>query len=261
MTSLADSLWQTAFLGRNTYRDRAQWAHRWARHLVRWLHVETTYLGANPSNGILTANHLSYLDIVVLCAAQPLVFVAKSEVRSWPLIGWMTRCAGTLFVNRQRKADVASLAPSFAPVVAEGVVLVLFPEGTSTGGDRVLPFMSSLLEPAAENDWPVSSAWIGYRLNEGSAAEEVCYWGEMTFLPHFLNLLSKPSIQAKVVYAPAIPRGLNRKQMAKLLHDQVQYLAHHHSSTCLAVEREPKIAPFRPYRIPAPCPLGFQYWR
>lgn len=224
--------------------------------MARFLHIDTTHLGSSPTNGILTANHLSYLDIVVLASAQPLIFVAKSEVRNWPLLGWCARCGGTLFINRQRKADVASLALAFAPVIDEGVVLVLFPEGTSTGGDRVLPFMSSLLEPAAQNDWPVSAAWIGYHLDEGSVANEVCYWRDMTFLPHFLNLLSKPSVQAKVVYAPPIPRGLDRKAMAKLLHDQVQDLANHHSSTRVAIAKSTL-----PFEVGTRYPLSFEFRR
>ena len=222
--ALADFLFRHQLAGRLSYRDRASWAHAWGAQFLRCLNIQLTASGTPPPNGILVANHLSYLDIVVLAASQPLVFVSKSEVRAWPLIGWLVRCAGTLFVNRQRKADVASVAPTFAPVIAENVILVLFPEGTSSGGDQVLPFMSSLLEPAAANRWPVAPAHLAYSLDDGSARDEVCYWRDMTFFPHLLNLLSKKTIHAKVCYGPQIPPGLDRKQMARLLHEQVSAL-------------------------------------
>lgn len=222
--SLAGFFFNKQLRGRRGLPDRAAWTHAWAPAFLRALKVKVTVLGAPPDKGVLIANHLSYLDIVVLGASQPLIFVAKSEVRGWPLIGWLVRCAGTLFVNRQRRADVASVAPAFAPVIAGGVVLALFPEGTSTGGERVLPFMSSLLEPAAANQWPVTPAHLAYSLSDGSASEEVCYWRDMTFLPHFLNLLSKGSIQATLRYGSAVPPGLDRKQLAKVLHAEVSAL-------------------------------------
>jgi 1-acyl-sn-glycerol-3-phosphate acyltransferase len=205
----------------NDNRIRGAWLHRWSRRLVKLLNIQITSVGTPPQRGLLVSNHLSYLDIVVFGAAQPMIFVSKDDVRSWPIIGWMTRCAGTLYINRQRKSDVAEIAPAFAPVINQGMVLTLFPEGTSTGGDRVLPFMSSLFEPAVLNDWPVSPAWIGYALENGSVADEVCYWRDMTFFSHFLNLLSKKSIQAKIVFDVPAPATVNRKQLARNLHAQV----------------------------------------
>jgi len=99
--------------------------------------------------------------------------------------------------------------------------VVLFPEGTSSDGTQVLPFRSSLLEPAARYGWPVSAAWIGYSFQEGSVEREVCYWGDMSFFPHLLNLLCKRGIQAHVVYRPQLAAGLDRKQMAKALHLEI----------------------------------------
>lgn len=223
--AIFDFLLRKWLFRKTSHAERAAWSHRWGRQFVRCLNIEPSFFGEPPKSGILTANHLGYLDILVLASRQPLVFVSKSEVRSWPIIGWLAVCGGTIFVNRQRKSDVAALGSSFAPVVNAGGVLVLFPEGTSTGGDRVLPFMPSLLESAAQNGWAVSSAWIGYSLREGSVADEVAYWRDMTFLSHFLNLLSKPEIRAKVVYSSALPGGLDRKRLAKLLHDQVEETA------------------------------------
>jgi 1-acyl-sn-glycerol-3-phosphate acyltransferase len=115
--------------------------------------------------------------------------------------------------------------------------LGLFPEGTSTGGDQVLPFHSSLLAPAEEHQWPVTPAWISYSIEDGSVADEICYWREMTFFPHFLNLLSKKRIQARVIYGKPLLPGLNRKEMARRLHEQVCQLKETHTSVGVLIYR------------------------
>ncbi len=214
-------------LGRAGDRHRrTAWTHFWGCQLQRLLNIQITVHGTPPTRGLLACNHLSYLDIVVLAACQPLVFVSKSEVKSWPIVGQMVVCAGTLFINREQRADVKRLAAAFAPIIEGGFVVTLFPEGTSSGGDRVLPFHSSLFEPAAANRWSAAPAWIGYQVPGGDASEEVAYWKDMTFLPHLLHLFTLPEIHAQVRFGSAVPEGLNRKQMAKALHHAVCQLAH-----------------------------------
>jgi lyso-ornithine lipid O-acyltransferase len=200
---------------------RAQWLQRWCGRVLAGLDIRVERHGVPPVAGVLACNHLSYLDIIVLAAAQPMVFVAKSEIRNWPVFGRLTRWAGTLFVRRDRKADVTRFNDAFAAVVDEGVVLGLFPEGKSSNGHQVLPFYSSLFEPAVIRRWPVSAARIGYTVSEGSVENDVCYWGDMTFFPHLLRLLTRERIRATVVYGPALPPGLDRKEMARQLHRQV----------------------------------------
>jgi 1-acyl-sn-glycerol-3-phosphate acyltransferase len=206
-------------------RARAEWLQRWSRRHLRNLNAEITRHGQPPQGGLLISNHLSYLDILVLAEAQPMVFLSKSEVQSWPLIGWLTRCAGTLFIQREQKSDVARVNAQFAAVVEQGLVLAIFPEGTSTGGETLLPFRSSLLAPAVERRWAVTSAWIGYSLTDGSVMDEICYWRDMTFGPHFLNLFSKRRIEVRVAYAPPFTVGSDRKELARKLHAQVCELA------------------------------------
>ena len=220
--ALLDYLFNVWLLGRSrSVGTRARWSQRWGAQFLRVLHVRVTAQGAPPTGGLIVCNHLSYLDIPVLAAQHPLVFVSKSEVRNWPIIGWLTRCAGTLFINREQKSDVARLAAEFAPVVAQGVAVVLFPEGTSSDGAAVLPFRSSLLAPASDQGWAVTPAWIGYTLTDGSVGDEVCYWRDMTFASHFLNLLSKGEIQACIAFGLPIAAGPDRKELARQLHAQV----------------------------------------
>lgn len=201
--------------------ERAHWLQFWARGLLRIFNARVSFKGTPPRRGILVSNHLSYVDVLVLGSIQPLVLVSKSEVRSWPVIGPLTRCAGTLYVRRQSRSDVGRLNQEIAGVVNAGVVVALFPEGTSSDGSGVLPFRSSLLGPAEEGDVPVTPAWIGYTLEEGSVADEICYWRDMTFFSHMLNLLAKESFEAFVHFGEPVEGGMDRKEMALELHARV----------------------------------------
>ena len=198
----------------------ARWSHYWSPRVRRCLGVTVEVQGRAPDGGMLVCNHVSYLDMLALTAATEMVFLSKAEVRHWPLLGQIAHAGGMLFVNRERRADVADLAPAVEAVIAEGVVLTLVPEGTSTGGDRVLPFHSSLLAPAARHGWAVTPAFIRYEVEDGSVENEVAYWRDMTFLPHFLNLLGKRRIHAVVHFGEPV-RNSDRKVLARELHRAV----------------------------------------
>jgi lyso-ornithine lipid O-acyltransferase len=202
-------------------RARCDWTSRSARRLMRCVHLRAEYLGEPPAAGLLASNHLSYLDILVLAARQPAVFVSKADVRGWPVLGFLTRLAGTLFVRREKRADVSPLNEQMAARLRAGVVVVVFPEGTSSDGQQVLPFFSSLLEPAVAGGAPVTPVFIRYELADGSVADEVCYWRDMTFASHFLNLLTKRAVRAQVRYGTPRPAGKDRKQLARELQQAV----------------------------------------
>src|SRR5204862_3322826 len=99
---------------------------------------------------LLVSNHLSYLDIVVLSSIRPCVFCAVRDVARWPLFGWLAHAAGTIFVDRERKFSSPKVVNSIRDAIAGGPVVVLFPEGTSSDGSKVLPFKSALVEPAVQ---------------------------------------------------------------------------------------------------------------
>ncbi len=202
----------------------ARWSHYWSPRVRKCLGVTVEVQGRAPDGGMLVCNHVSYLDMLALTAATEMVFLSKAEVRHWPLLGQIAHAGGMLFVNRDRRADVAELAPAFEAVIAEGVVLTFFPEGTSTGGDRVLSFHSSLFAPAARHGWPVTPAFIRYEVEDGSVENEVAYWRDMTFLPHFLNLLGKRRVHAVVHFGEPV-RNSDRKALARELHRAVISLA------------------------------------
>lgn len=211
---------------RRSWPARAAWSNR-SCQCLRWiLGLEASYVGAPPSCGLLVCNHLSYLDVVALAARSPVIFVAKREVRSWVGIGRLVACAGTIFVDRRRRSDVVRAGREIEMAIRQGVTVCLFAEGTSSNGSQVLPFCSSLLAPAITNGWPVTSAGIGYELPGGSVENEICYWGEMVFGPHVLNVLSKRSIKVRVRYGAPVAPGNSRKKLAALLRLKVAQLGH-----------------------------------
>ena len=201
---------------------RRTWMKRTARRLLKAMAVEVRVEGVPPSSGLLVSNHLGYLDILVLASVIPAIFVSKAEVRSWPVFGWLAQCAGTIFVKRESRGDVGRVSQEIGETLARGAVAILFPEGTSSNGETVRPFRSSLLEPALRLNCPVSPAALDYTLAEGSVGQEVCYWGDMVLGPHLLNLLSKPGVQATVRFGnPEVRATVDRKQLAKNLRESV----------------------------------------
>lgn len=207
-------------------RHSAAWLRRWSLASLRAIGLAFDHRGAPPRSGLLVCSHLGYLDIPILGAVAPLVLVSKAEVANWPFLGSLARCAGTLFIRRDQRSHVAQIADAFRPIVESGTVVGLFPEGTSSGGDSVLPFRPSLLEPAAANGWPVTPAWIQYQLEpgDGTVADDIAYWRDMTFGPHFLNLLARRRIRARVHYGSPVTGISDRKELARRLHAAVSDL-------------------------------------
>jgi 1-acyl-sn-glycerol-3-phosphate acyltransferase len=113
------------------------------------------------------------------------------------------------------------VAAAFRPILETGTVITIFPEGTSSSGETVLPFRSSLLEPAAANDWPVTPACVTYALSDGTVSEDVAYWRDMTFVPHFFNLLSRRRVIGRVSYGEPIRGIRDRKELTRQLHAAV----------------------------------------
>ncbi|MFZ0285278.1 MAG: lysophospholipid acyltransferase family protein [Terriglobales bacterium] len=211
--------------GKLSTLERAEWLHDWCAIAIHRLGIEIQRDGVFPSRGLLVANHLSYLDILVLSAMHPCVFVSKEEVRSWPLFGLMATMSGTVFVDRARTSAAHTANAEMSQALAQGAVVVLFPEGTSSDGSRVLPFRPALFDAATKADANVVSAHISYDVADGSAASDVCYWGDMSFFPHLLRLLSRHEIHARVRFAAETRKFADRKLAARVTQEVVASLA------------------------------------
>ena len=203
---------------------RALWLQQACRRILRVFNVWVRTTGPIPARGLLVSNHLSYLDILVLGAITPAAFVAKHDVRSWPVLGWFARLAGTVFVRREKRTHAARAITEIKQTLDNGALVVLFPEGTSSGGKTVLPFKSALLAPAAQQNLPLSAGFIRYSLEDGIVADEVCYWRDMTLVPHLINLLGKRGISAHVFFTQIQRGGGDRKELARRLHSEVMRL-------------------------------------
>lgn len=207
---------------RRDAHSKARWLQGVCSNCLKAMRVEVTQQGTCTQGAFIASNHLSYLDILVYSSLTPVVFVAKKEVRQWPIFGWFAEKSGTRFIDRSRKGDVLRIAEELSPLLSAGISVIVFLEGTSTDGSAVLPFKSSLLEPAIQGRWPVVPAAIRYHVPPPHRAElEVCWWGEMTLPPHLTNLASVPWVQAGVAWGHARTPVCERKELAQALHEEV----------------------------------------
>ena len=221
-TAAFDFLFRCAFLPRESMpAARALWLQRHSRRVLKIFKLEARIEGPVPARGLLVSNHLGYLDIFLLASIVPAVFVAKREIKSWPVIGWLTQMGGTLFVDRTRRVQVGLVNDEIQAALNRGALVVLFPEGGSSNGQTVLPFKSSLLEPAVQTTHPLTVNAIQYAIEDGDVVREVCYWGDHTFFPHLLNLLGKHAVRATVRFAPFQRTGADRKQLAVQLREEI----------------------------------------
>jgi len=211
--------------GRVSPTRRAEWLQRVCTRTLRRVGVEVRYEGQVPRDGLIVANHLSYADIIALSSIMPCAFVAKKEVRSWPIFGWIAATAGSLFVDRERRLETAKFNQSVDEALRSGLRVVLFAEGTSSDGSAVLPFRPSLFEPAIVSGVAITPAWIGYEASSGSVANDVCYWGEMTLVPHLFRMFAIRTIGVKVRFGSAMSGMQDRKQAAEAARNEVVRLA------------------------------------
>jgi 1-acyl-sn-glycerol-3-phosphate acyltransferase len=206
------------------WRWRCAWFRRWARGALRLLQVRLQVVGPAPQPPfLLVCNHLGYLDVAVLASVVDAAFVAKVEVASWPVLGRLCRWMGTLFVDRRRRRDLPAALHALDGQLAAGRGVVVFPEGTSSGGGRVLPFQAPLLHAAAEAGLPVAWAALSYETPRGEedATTAVCWWGNAAFCTHFARLLALPYVEARLRLCEQPVVARDRKRLADELHGAV----------------------------------------
>lgn len=178
--------------------------------------------------GALVSNHVSWLDIFALNACQNVCFVAKAEVGRWPLIGWLARATGTVFIARDPKA-AKDQQVLFEARLRAGHRLMFFPEGTSTDGFRVLPFKSTLFAAfyshGLDQRMLIQPVSVIYHAPEGRSARFYGWWGDMSFAPHLLKVLAQfRQGSVEVVFHPpvAVDAFPSRKGLARHCEDEVR---------------------------------------
>ena len=171
----------------------------------------------------LVCNHLSIADMSVLRIAAKGVFVAKNEVNGWPVAGRIIRDMGMVFIDRQNRRDIPRAGEEIIKRLDDGEGVIVFPEGTSTKGETVLPFNSSFLQFAAVKNIPVSYASISYQTPPGDmpANQAICWWEDISFFEHLWRMFKQREFTATVTFGDAPIQNEDRKLLAAELHDRV----------------------------------------
>jgi 1-acyl-sn-glycerol-3-phosphate acyltransferase len=199
----------------------------WAAKLMRIVGIAIQVEGDPPPPGaaVVAANHVSWLDIFALQAVHPVRFVAKSEIRDWPLAGWIAERAGTLFIRRGYRREVARANEHVHSALAQGDCVGVFPEGTTTDGDTLLRFHASLFEPAVADGVPVHPCAIRYQHSDGTLCRAVAYVGELSFMQSLGLAIRQRGVVARLRFAPAVPTlGSSRREVAAAAHAGVASL-------------------------------------
>lgn len=208
---------------------------RWSRRLLAILGVRLHVHGRMPGGQaptLVVSNHVSWLDIWVIHAVTPVRFVAKSDIRAWPGMGWLAARAGTIFIQRTRRRDTARINDAIAGVLARHERVGLFPEGTTTEGGKVLPFHASLFQPAAAAGARIVTAAIRYPGRDGGPNLDASYAGDRS-LPESLRLiLAQPALHAELTFAGVIePDGQTRRELADRARELIVSALFPHAAT------------------------------
>jgi 1-acyl-sn-glycerol-3-phosphate acyltransferase len=191
----------------------------WCKQLLGIFQMRLTVIGAErleDTHYLMSANHISWIDIHVINAFKPHYFVAKSEVASWPIFGWMAKQLGTLFIERGKSNSIRNMVQTIAGQLSQKAICI-FPEGTSTDGKQVAPFKSNLFEAAITAEAPVYALAIQYfDLNTGKKTTAPAFIGDMGLLDSIWNLICSPPICAQISISEKLPALKDRKALAEL---------------------------------------------
>ena len=201
----------------------SRWIVRsWSRGCPRICGLKVTRYGRSCAEqpALLVANHVSYLDIPVIAAHVPVIFIAKREVAGWPLFGFLARISRTIFIDRVA-SHAARQCRLLRRRLQQGETLLLFPEGTSSDGSDLLPFKSSLFEAAQDEAGsvplqPLSLAYVGFRNGvpfESEQRELYAWTGDATMLPHLWRMMKQPGAEIVLHFHPAVrPEDLGTRK-------------------------------------------------
>jgi len=185
---------------------------------------------------LIAANHISWTDIMVLGSFADVKFIARADMEGWPLIGMLSKLQRTVFIERERKRTSGDQASEIAGRMARGDAMVLFAEGSTGDGNRVLPFKSTLFgaasmaiaEGAAEQVFiqPVAIAYTRlHGVPMGRRHRPIAAWiGDQDLMPHLKVLLAEGAVDAEVHFGDPVPfsKGSNRKETARLMEAKVR---------------------------------------
>ncbi len=220
----------------NRWKIVSRWIRGFTRSMRRILNIKITVEGdkgqLEGGGYVIISNHFGYLDGIILGSLFPVIFVSKREVRSWPLVGQWTALCGTVFINRQKKGLIPLAVNEINRRLKQRTNILLFPEGSATNGERMLPFQTAPLAAPLRSRAIIVPVTLAYQSIEGqpvSAANRdliYCYGG-MAFGPHFLKLLTLRQVEVRVTIQPKVDcsryedNSAGRKRLAEDCYNRV----------------------------------------
>ncbi len=192
---------------------------RWSARLLAALNVRPSVRGTPPGSAdraaVLVSNHVSWLDIQLIHSVWQVRFIAKSEVRRWPLIGWLSARTGTLFIERGKNRHAARINQSIHAALRKGDAIGVFPEGTTTDGTELTRFHASLLQPAVDEGAMVYPVALRYLDETGNVNVNASYVGDTTLTESLRMIFGERTIRAELIFLPAIDAvGKSRRELA-----------------------------------------------
>lgn len=200
------------------------------RLLCKIIGIDVVIKGAAPTRGLIVANHISWTDIPVLSATCPLSFIAKREVSQWPFFGWLANLQGCEFINRESRQSTQPSANRLKQRLVNNDILVLFPEGTSGNGRKLLPFKSAFFSIVENSEITVMTATLVYSSRQGLPLSQrqwynVSWMGGQSLLPNLWNMLSHSPLKVEVIFGSLANEG-SRKSLARAAEDIIRATLH-----------------------------------
>jgi 1-acyl-sn-glycerol-3-phosphate acyltransferase len=207
-----------------SHRLRDRLTRRWSRKLLGICRVSVEEMPGTPAlaHALVVANHVSWLDIFVINALHPCRFVAKAEIRAWPVLGWLAAGAGTVFIARGNRRELRHIFKGLVTVLEQGQRVAFFPEGTTSRQGEVLPFHANLFEAAIDAKVALQPYALSYVDAGGRSHPSIDYVGETTFVDSLFLILQGEPVRARLQpLAPIDAAGAHRRELAQAAHDAV----------------------------------------
>jgi 1-acyl-sn-glycerol-3-phosphate acyltransferase len=207
-----------------THEQRSQHVADWSKRFLELLGVAVKVQGQPLQKGplMVVINHVSWLDILVMLAAQPVCFVSKSEVKHWPVIGWLATNVGTLYIERAKRKDALRVVHQISENLKAGHLIGIFPEGTTSDGKSLLPFHGNLLQAAISAGSPIQPVALRFLEADGTLSMSPTYIGDDTLLSSVWRMLCADPVTASLDFLPSMPTdGLERRALAVQLQELI----------------------------------------
>ncbi|KAF3997439.1 lysophospholipid acyltransferase family protein [Glaciimonas immobilis] len=194
---------------------------RWSMQVLTLCRVTVVVQNALQTEAVspalIIANHVSWLDIFVINSAEPCRFVAKSDIRDWPLIGWLCVQADTIFIARGKQRDVRRIFQGLVSSIQAGERVAFFPEGTTAAQGAILPFHANLFEAAIDAQVPIQPYALRYLDANGQHPAAADFIGDMTFAQSMIAIMKASPMKAELIQlAPIATAGMHRRDLAML---------------------------------------------